>query len=98
MEVTLEVPTPPLVVVSNGMVESLKAELAKCQLDHIQTLEPVYLEHAYKTQGLRAITGKLTIFISKDSKQQELPTMNIIRVRVKILGSRTYVVIRYGGD
>lgn len=45
MEMTLEVPTPPLVVADNDMVEALRAELAKCKLDHKWELELVYMEH-----------------------------------------------------
>jgi hypothetical protein len=34
VEMTSEVPTPPLAIVDNDVVEALRFELAKCKLDH----------------------------------------------------------------
>jgi hypothetical protein len=42
VEMTLEVPTPPLVVVDNDVVEVVTAELMNCKSDHEQELELVH--------------------------------------------------------
>ena len=53
-------PTPPLVVADNDVVETLRAELAKCKLDHEQELEMVRRAHAKEVQGLKAEIARLT--------------------------------------
>lgn len=54
VDMTSEEPTPQLLVEGNDVVEALRAELAKCKLDHERELELLRLEHANEVQGLRA--------------------------------------------
>lgn len=51
VEMTLEVPTPPLVVADNNMVEALRAELAKCKVDHEWELKLVCMEHVNEVRS-----------------------------------------------
>jgi len=53
-------PTPPLVVADNDVVEALRAELAKCKLDHERGLEMVRREHGREVEGLKAEIAMLT--------------------------------------
>ena len=52
VEMTSEVPTPPLIIVDNDVVEALKVELAKCKSNRERELELVHMEHVNKVQGL----------------------------------------------
>ena len=54
VEMALVVPTPPLAIADNDVVEALRVEMAKTKSYHKRELELVHLEHANEVQGLRA--------------------------------------------
>lgn len=60
VEMTLKVSTPPLIVVENDLVKALRADLAKCKLDHKRELELVHMENVNEVHRLKAWIETLT--------------------------------------
>lgn len=72
VELTLEVPTPLLVVADNGVVEALRSEVAKCKSHNEWEFELVHMLYAYKVQGLMAWIEELTNLTRVNNEQQGL--------------------------
>lgn len=53
VEMTSEVPTPPLVGTNNDVVEALRVESAKCKLDDGWELELIQMKHTNEVIGWR---------------------------------------------
>ena len=62
----LEVPTLPVVVVDNKVLKALRVELVEGKSDHEWKLELVHLEQRNEVQRLRAWIKELTIFVRVD--------------------------------
>ena len=84
----MKVPTPPLVVADNDVVEALRVELAKCKLDHKRDLELVHIEHANEVHGLKAWIEVLTNLARVNSEQQGLSTWAIIEGASENIGGQ----------
>ena len=68
-------PLPSLQVVDNDVVEALRAELAKCKLDHEREMESVRREHAREVHGLKANIDELTEHSLVNNVQQNPQTV-----------------------